>query len=415
MVFLLMLYTLGCAGAELWWEPPLAIVLRVSFPGAGPSPTTYLVPWAFAAITLGRILVVFLGYKHPVQHGQQQQQQQQQQEQRHHHHQQEQQQQQQQQQGDDSDATHATGLHYYNTGCIGLVIVVLQMSITPVSYAMVALGSSDIYDQPWLTLALVAVAGTAVLAAWQQQREEDGDRQRRTPGTNGSSMLHRPQRSASCTLWYSLLASALCIAATTVRARPLLVAWEDVIASIIPAFALMAMALGGLLLSFWRRRCGGGGTTAVISKFKTTQGAMLAVFPVGVALQCAYSSFTMGDATTVSRIHLLAHAAGYVDLVCATAICNWTVAVLSGASLTRIGGQLLFSVAFFLVISLGHTSQVHIMSTVSLHLVLLLLRICMVNQRGMLYRIVRTVAFDRAADNADVKALAQLHAAAKYV
>ena len=340
--------------------------------------STVYPPWALALCILGR-LVVFVGYKYlvdqvsvdqnrwiqtvgykqvariPGQHKEEQQQPH-------------------QTRLADSGRTYNYARLHFNIGCVGIALIVLQIVA---SYQFVAaLGATDVYDQPWLSLAVATLTSGAAAATV-------------SPGYKLTTTF---------TLWYSLLTSGLCIAATTARAHSLLLTWDEVAASVIPQSVSLAVAAVGLLLlpKSWRRRrsrwCGGHWVGAGFS----IRGMMLVAFPCGVALQCAYSMITTGgDPTIVSDIHLAAHAAGYTDLVCATALSGWTVAVLSGASLARTGSQLLFSMTFFLVIALGHASQFLIMVTAAVHLLLLTFRMILANRgSGMLGGITNAVQFD---------------------
>ena len=386
LVPIMMSYIDLCASG-LWWEPPLLATTATASTNTGsPSSQTVYPPWALALGILGR-LVVFVGYKYLVDQVSVDQEAQQRMKVRMRgQHEGEQQQ---------PHVRHRRTYNYarlhYNIGCVGIALVVLQ--IVANDQFMAALGATDMYDQPWLSLAVATLTSGAAAAAV-------------SPGYKLTTTF---------TLWYSLLTSGLCIAATTARAHSLLLTWDEVAASVIPQSVSLAVAAVGLLLipKSWRRRrsrwCGGHWVGAGFS----IRGMMLVAFPCGVALQCAYSMITTGgDPTIVSDIHLAAHAAGYTDLVCATALSGWTIAVLSGASLARTGGQLLFSMAFFLVIALGHASQFLIMVTAAVHLLLLTFRMILANRGGgMLGRITNAVQFDDDV-NADLVSVTD---AAKFV
>ena len=359
LVISLATYTDLCA-LGLWRQPPLAMtVTSASTHHAGSSLSPIVFPWALALIVLGR-LAVFKGYKHFKDQDADQEA---------------------QSEKDRMYNYNYTKLHY-TIGCVLLALVVLQ-----IIQLMAALGATDdiLYDIPWLSIATATLTCGAAAAVVT------------SPIYKLSSIS---TSNTAFALWYALLTSALGIVATTARAHTLLLTWDEVAASVIPQCVSLAVAVVGVLLSKSGQRSGqrrsGGGSCRWAAFNIPIRGAMLVAFPCGVALQCAYSMFTTGgDPTIVSDIHLLAHAAGYVDLVCATAICNWTVAVLSGASLARTGAQLLFSISFFLVISLGHASQFLIMITASLHLLLLTLRMVMANRRSVFGGMMTTaVRFD---------------------
>ena len=343
-------YTDLCASG-LWWQLPLAMNVTSGSTRASFSPSPIVFPWALALIVLGR-LAVFKGYTH----------------------------------FKDQDADHEaqsdkdrmnnynyTKLHY-NIGCVLLALVVLQ-----IIQLMAALGATDdiLYDVPWLSFVTATLTCGAAAVV-----------------TSPMYKLGVTSNTAFA-LWYALLTSALGIVATTARAHTLLLTWDEVAASVIPQCVSLAVAVVGVLLSKSGQRRIGGGSCRWVAFSIPIRGAMLVAFPCGVVLQCAYSMLTTGgDPTIVSDIHLLAHSAGYVDLVCAAAICNWTVAVLLRASLAQTGAQLLISISFFLVISLGHASQFLIMITASLHLLLLTLRMVMANPRGVFEGMSTTVCFD---------------------
>ena len=350
-----------CASG-LWWEPPLATTAAASTTAGSPSSQTGFPPWALALCILGR-LVVFVGY-YLVNQVSVDQEAQQPTKARAGEQQKGEQQQTHQACVADSGRTYNYASLNYNISCVGIALFVFH-SVANRQF-MTALGATDMYDQPWLSLAVAALTGGAAAAVASPDFK----------------------LTTTFTMWYSLLTSGLCIAATTARAHSLLLTWDEIAASVIPQSASLAVAAVGLLLlpKSWRRR-----------RSRWYGGhLMLAAFPCGVALQCAYSMITSGgDPTIVSDIHLAAHATGYTDLVCATALSGWTVAVLSGASLARTGGQLLFSVVFFLVIALGHAPQFLIMVTAAVHLLLLTFRMILANRGGgMLGGITNAVQFD---------------------
>ena len=362
---------IGLCASGLWWEPPLATMaaasttVAASTTAGSPSSQTGYPPWALALCILGR-LVVFVGYKYLVDQVSFDQDAQQRKNAGVRGQQKEQQQQTHQTWLADSGRTYKYASLHYNISCVGITLVVLHVVAS--CLFMTARGATDVYDQPWLSLAVVALTGGTAAAA--------------------ASPDYKLKLTTTFTMWYSLLTSGLCIAATTARAHSLLLTWDEIAASVIPQSASLAVAAVGLLLlpTSWRRR-----------RSRWYGGhLMLAAFPCGVALQCAYSMITSGgDPTIVSDIHLAADATGYTDLVCATALSGWTVAVLSGASLARTGGQLLFSVAFFLVIALGHAPQYLIMVTAAVHLLLLTFRMILANRGGgMLGAITNAVQFD---------------------
>ena len=124
------------------------------------------------------------------------------------------------------------------------------------------------------------------------------------------------------------------------------------------------VALVGLL---WRRQSPSARQWAV-------QALLCYIYPAAVLLVLAYSTIVTGNVFDVSRTHLFHHAEGFDDSTCAMALGIYGMHSLMDAPLYQTSWQLLVSLAFFLVVSIGHSKEWYILSVACLHAVLLILR-----------------------------------------
>jgi hypothetical protein len=260
-------------------------------------------------------------------------------------------------------------------GVVEFVVVAAALAFLPASRVLVMFGAHEVHDQPWLAVltAIVAVwmlmwrAHTRRWAVIEHEasvavsKDTESGMGVRDSGLAMAAEIADMDNRTKLALYFMVTVSSTCALLTVVRLGETFMSRDEVLLIAAPTATCAAVGAVTLMLPSAHHR---GRIVSVLLRY---------MLPVTAIFLMVCSYLTRGDVLLVMRIFLLSHPAGFEDLTCAVGVATWSLHKVMGTSLREVIGQLVVSLGFFLLISVGYTSELGILNVACIHAVLLIL------------------------------------------